>query len=382
MRVAFYAPLKAPDRGAPSGDRRLANSLIAALRVGGHDVSLMSRFRSREAAGDVQRQMRIRDLGGRLANRLIRRLSKLPAAMRPQIWFTYHLYYKAPDWLGPAVAHALDIPYVVAEASHAPKRDAEPWQMVHRAAESAIRSADAVLALNSDDVACLLPIVTARDKIHNVAPFIDVEQASPPASHVELRQSVADELGLDPKCTWLVCAAMMRPGDKLASYELLASALGSLRDSNWQLLVIGDGDARAQVETALKPYLAQVQFAGARAPHALPRLLGACDIYVWPAINEAFGIALLEAQAAGLPVVAGRTRGVPDVVTDGVTGYLAALGDSKAFAQAIDALMADADTRTEMARAGRLKVAQRHDTASAATTLNQVLSNLRGETQV
>ena len=49
----------------------------------------------------------------------------------------------------------------------------------------------------------------------------------------------------------------------------------------------------------------------ARVPHAaLPALYAGADLYLWPAINEAYGMAFLEAQAAGLPVVAGRTGGV------------------------------------------------------------------------
>ncbi len=64
--------------------------------------------------------------GQQLADKLIAKYKKLPKAKRPQAWFTYHLYYKAVDWIGPRVAAALDIPYLVAEASHAPKRARGP----------------------------------------------------------------------------------------------------------------------------------------------------------------------------------------------------------------------------------------------------------------
>ena len=63
------------------------------------------------------------------------------------------------------------------------------------------------------------------------------------------------------------------------------------------------------------------------------------DLYLWPAINEAYGMAFLEAQAAGLPVVAGRTGGVPAVVADGVTGLLTPIGDAAAFAGAVARLL-------------------------------------------
>src|SRR6185437_3573911 len=104
-----------------SGDRTMARLLIEALRRSGHEVAVAAALRSRDGAGDPLRQARLCDLGRRLAARFVRHCARVPAA-RPDLWFTYHLYYEAPDWLGPRVADALAIPYVVAEASVAAKR--------------------------------------------------------------------------------------------------------------------------------------------------------------------------------------------------------------------------------------------------------------------
>src|SRR5262245_934799 len=98
MRVAFYAPLKPPSHPVPSGDRRIARLLLQALRRGGHDVRVISTFRSYESAGDRAKQDEIERRGAREAERLLRTKLK---RWRPQAWFTYHLYQKAPDWLGP-----------------------------------------------------------------------------------------------------------------------------------------------------------------------------------------------------------------------------------------------------------------------------------------
>jgi hypothetical protein len=122
MRLAFYAPLKPPTAETPSGDLRMARLLIAAAERAGHDVELASVFRARDGAGDAIRQARLAETGMKLAVRIIRRWRARPAAERPATWLTYHLYYKAADWIGPAVCDALGMPYVVAEASHAPKR--------------------------------------------------------------------------------------------------------------------------------------------------------------------------------------------------------------------------------------------------------------------
>jgi hypothetical protein len=112
MRVAFYAPLKPPDHPVPSGDRRMARLLIEALELAGHEVELAARLRAWQGVPDAARQARIAKLGAALAKRLLRRYRARPAAARPRAWLTYHLYYKAPDWIGPRVSEALGIPYL------------------------------------------------------------------------------------------------------------------------------------------------------------------------------------------------------------------------------------------------------------------------------
>ena len=128
---------------------------------------------------------------------------------------------------------------------------------------------------------------------------------------------------------------MMRTRDKLASYRVLAEAFALLSDKSWRALLVGDGPARGEIERLMAPFGERVRFAGV-VPHAeLPEVYAAADLYLWPAINEAYGMAFLEAQAAGLPVVAGRTGGVPAVVADGVAGILTPVGDAAAFAAAV-----------------------------------------------
>ncbi len=100
----------------------------------------------------------------------------------------------------------------------------------------------------------------------------------------------------------------------------------------------------------------------------------AADVYVWPAVNEAYGMALLEAQAAGLPVVAGRVRGVADVVGDGETGILTAAGDDTAFAAAVRRVLIDARLRARLGTAASRTVAARHGMAAASATLERALA--------
>ncbi|MEM7406772.1 MAG: glycosyltransferase family 4 protein [Pseudomonadota bacterium] len=376
--VAFYAPLKPPDHAHPSGDRHVARLLWRALELDGARVHLASRFRAREANGDVDRQRRIQAVGERLADRLVRRYRGLPRADRPDVWFTYHLYYKAPDWLGPRVSKALGIPYVVAEASYAPKRDKEPWRMVHRATGAAISAADAVVALNPDDVACVLPLMTDGDRrVHAVPPFLDLGPwlNQPAAPDQQQRAALSNRLGIDVAPPWLVCTAMMRPGDKRASYELLAAALQCLKYTDWRLLVIGDGAAATAVHAAFAPFADRVVFLGRLETGHVARVLSAADIYVWPAVNEAFGMAFLEAEACGLPVVAGDTRGVPAVVARDRCGLLTPL-EPAAIAAALERLLCDRSLRLRMGQAARDQMAGRHGLSAGAAALGRILAPL------
>ena len=362
MHIAFYAPLKPPDDPVVSGDRTMARLLLAALRRAGHKTVVVSRLRSFDGTGDRHRQAAIAALGERAAARLIGRWRQRPE-LAPQLWFTYHLYYKAPDWLGPPVAAALGIPYIVAEASHAAKRAGGPWAMGHRAVERAVRQADAVIGLNSADRDGVLPLLAAPERWVALPPFLDA------ARYTALRRPPAAA----PR---LIAVAMMRAGDKLASYRVLGAALSRLLDRPWSLEIVGDGAARAEVERALALLGNRVSYTGRLDVAAVEARLAAADLFVWPAINEAFGLALLEAQASGLPVVAGASGGVADIVEDGVTGRLAPPGDLERFAAAVRDLLDDPAARSRMGAAARDKVLRQHDLRAAAVRRGAMVEQL------
>ena len=361
--------MKPPTHAVPSGDRRMARLLMAALARAGHRVELASRLRSYDGAGDPARQAAIAGRASGIAARLVRRYRARPPAQRPAAWFTYHLYYKAPDWLGPAVADALAIPYLVAEASHAPKRAGGPWAPGHAAAADAIARAAAIFTLNPADAECLAPLAGAG-RVVRLPPFLDAAGRAPPP-RAAARAALAGRFGLDAGRAWLLAVAMMRAGDKLASYRLLGQALRRLSDLDWQLLVVGDGPSRDAVEAALAGL--DVRYAGAQAGQDLGAFYAAADLCVWPAVNEAYGMALLEAQAAGLPVVAGIAGGVAAIVADGATGLLTPAGDEAAFAAALRRLILDPARRAAMGAAARAKAAREHDIATAAAILDAEL---------
>lgn len=376
MRIAFYAPLKAPNHGTASGDRRVARLLMDALRLAGHVVQLVSDFRSFDGAGDPARQEHIRQQGRDIARGLITRWRDDAPGQRPDLWFTYHLYYKAPDWLGPAVSRALGVPYVVAEASHAPKRLSGAWAQGQAAVHDAIQVADLLLCPTAHDVAGLRLAAPTRTSIERLPPFLDpapYQRAARKRSLVRRRLQAGCDL--PPDQPWMLVAAMMRPGDKLASYGVLAQSLALLSDLPWQLLVAGDGAARVQVEALLAQAApGRVHFLGARGARAMAALYAAADLCIWPAVNEAYGMAMLEAQAAGCPVVSCATRGVPDVVVDGETGLLAGAIDAQLLADCARALLSDIPRRSAMGLAAADFVQHQRSLAHAAVTLRRLLA--------
>ena len=373
MRIAFYAPLKSPTHGTPSGDRRVAGLLMDALAAAGHRVELTSTFRTYDGDGDATRQGALRAQGEALAARLAEDWLAAPADERPELWFTYHLYYKAPDWLGPAVSDALRIPYVIAEASYAPKRAYGAWALGHEASAAAIRKAALVLCPSRDDIAGVQLLIDAK-RILYLPPFLDTAPyVSAVARRAALRAELAIERGLDASVPWIAVVAMMRAGDKLASYRSLACVLERLDDLPWQLVVAGDGPVRPEVE---KLFPKRAAFLGSLRQRRIAEVLAASDLYAWPAVNEAYGMALLEAQAAGVPVVSCTTRGVPDVVQDGRTAVLVPYGDEEAFADAARTLLTNAERRRALGDEAARYIGAERSLDAAAARLGAALAAL------
>jgi len=364
MRVLLHTPLKPPDSPLASGDREMARGLARLLRRLGHRVVVPALSRVPAGIAKPEAHLALERRARRQAARLIAGWRALPPRHpeRFDLWFTYHCYYRKPDWLGPLVTRALGVPYVIAEASHAPRRAHGATRLGHRAVERALAAADLVLTVNPRDLAGVKARLRPGARQRWLPPFIDV---APFASRHRRN---------DPPL--LLSVAMMRTRDKLESYRVLATAFAELRDRPWRALLVGDGPARAEVEALMAPFGDRVRFAGAVPHHDLPAVYAAADLYLWPAINEAYGMALLEAQAAGLPVIAGRTGGVPAVVADGLTGLLTPIGDAAAFAASVGRLLDDPVERARFGAAAACRIASHHDERTAAHALAAALRTL------
>lgn len=126
-----------------------------------------------------------------------------------------------------------------------------------------------------------------------------------------------------------------------------------------RFVILGEGELRQDLEHQVRRlHLGQhLVLAGFQAE--VLGLLKGFDLFVMSSVTEGLGSALLDAMAAERPIVATRAGGIPEVVTDGETGLLVAPRDARALADAILALLRDADRRSRLARAGHRRVAER-----------------------
>jgi glycosyltransferase involved in cell wall biosynthesis len=140
----------------------------------------------------------------------------------------------------------------------------------------------------------------------------------------------------------------------------LVRALAALQTPPKTLLV-GDGPDRRAVEQeiAARGLTGTVSVAGERRDVA--RLLAQSDVFVLSTRSEGAPMSILEAMAAGLPVVASAVGGVPELVEDGSTGLLVPPGDPAALAAALDRLLADPDLSKRLGAAGRSRARERFD---------------------
>lgn len=166
--------------------------------------------------------------------------------------------------------------------------------------------------------------------------------------------------GVPAGATALACVCRLSAQKNVGA---LLEAFGRLGDLDAVLLVAGDGPLRSTLEAAGRDLgiAGRVRFLGARSD--VPDLLGATDVCVLPSLWEGNPLAILEAMAAGVPVVATRVGGVPEFVRDGETGSLVPPGDVGALEVALRRIVTDAAFRRALGSGARRVAVERFDVA-------------------
>ena len=157
---------------------------------------------------------------------------------------------------------------------------------------------------------------------------------------------------------------------------VLLEALSFLKGELPRLRVtlIGDGPERARLEQDAADLGLRdvVDFAGYRSQSEVARALKVTDALVLPSFAEGVPVVLMEAMAAGRPVITTGVAGVSELVEHGKSGFLVPPGDAQRLAQAIRAVLADPDRRIEMGRTGRTRVVEDFDIGKEAAWLGRL----------
>jgi sugar transferase (PEP-CTERM/EpsH1 system associated) len=148
--------------------------------------------------------------------------------------------------------------------------------------------------------------------------------------------------------------------DPVKNQESLLQAFAALsgRFPNLRLAIVGEGPLRSSLEAAASALgvADRVSFTGAR--NDTPELMRTFDLFVLPSINEGISNTILEAMATGLPVVAARVGGNPELIADGITGRLYDQADPAALERALVPYLTDPAECREHGAAGRVRVMQ------------------------
>src|SRR5262249_34774005 len=206
-------------------------------------------------------------------------------------------------------------------------------------------TADLVLT-PSDFGARRLRAQGVRQAIEVIPTGIDLERFQPSD-----RAAARRALGLAPDARVLLYVGRL---DREKNLDFLLDAVARVRIPRLRLVLVGRGTqaVRLRRTATTRGLTNRVAFRGGAPPESLPTYYRAADAFVFASTTETQGLAVLEAMACGLAVVAVRASGIEEVVNDGVSGLLVP-EDAEAFATAIDEILADSDLGAKLASGGR-----------------------------
>jgi glycosyltransferase involved in cell wall biosynthesis len=357
--TAFYTPLKHPFQSEPSGDRELARTLLEGLEAIGFAPALASRLSTWCRAFEPAAAIRVERIAALVAATLVGRYRRRPPAERPRLWVTYQAYHRAPDLLGPAVADALRVPYVLVDTAVSAKSRRSPFRPWVSAARRAVRRADLIFLLSPRDqptIARLRGPRFAAERLLLLPPAVDLARFTASAEARDAHRTTLGRWFPGESGPLILVVAAMRD-DKVEAYRRLAAALEALVAEGarpWRLAVVGDGPARPRIEAAFAGLPRErLAWLGTLEPGALaPAYLGA-DLFAFPG---RFHMAYLQASAAGLPVLACEGPDPDAWIVPG--GALQVPATPRAFAAGLARLLDDAPLRAALGAAGRRQVAE------------------------
>ncbi|TKB26103.1 glycosyltransferase family 4 protein [Desulfopila sp. IMCC35006] len=367
MKIAYYMPFKPMDHRNPSGDLVTGTEIYNYLAGKGHAITLASRLRCRWI---YYRPLVLLQLL-REKNRILRECR----TEKPDLWLSYHSYYKAPDLLGSTCSRKLGIPYVIFQGIYSTKQRRRiktlPGYLLNR---QVLQSADHIFTNKQRDFTNLKRLIP-ENRLSYIGPGIQ-PQLFRFADDWRLR--LRRQWAIDNE-TIVMTAAMMRPGVKTEGIGLVIESCSELAQNGFpiRLIIAGDGTCRQQLEQKAAQLLPdRVQFLGKVPRSELYRYYSAADIFAFPGIQESLGMVYLEAQSCNLPVVAYRDWGGGEAVVDGQTGLLSPAAAPSLFTKNIQRLIEDKTKRDILANAAGEHIRHNHDLDRNYRQLEQKLVHM------
>ncbi len=352
MRICLYAPFKPLGHPNPSGDLIIATGLHDFLKSRGHTILTASRLRSRWLH---LKPWRFPEVVKEYFN-----AAKLVRSFRPNIWLTYHSYYKAPDILGPGLSRKFNIPYCIFQGIYSTKqRRSLKGKAGFYLNRHALLRANHIFSNRVLDYKNLERIIPASHLSH-IKPGIFPEMFY---FDSESREQVRHtwQAGNEPV---ILSAAMFRPDVKTQGLSWMIKTLAQLAHQKipFKLVIAGDGSERETVMTLAEQHLpGRVYFTGKIERRDMHRFYSGGDLFVFPGIRESLGMVFLEAQSCALPVIAFDNGGIPEVVAQNKTAFLTTPFDTDQFCAAVKELLQDSEQRTRMAKAAVEHIRNNHD---------------------
>ncbi|NJP08575.1 MAG: glycosyltransferase family 4 protein [Leptolyngbyaceae cyanobacterium RU_5_1] len=159
---------------------------------------------------------------------------------------------------------------------------------------------------------------------------------------------------------------------------ILLESLAILKRSHPDILltIVGDGPDRQSLEqmTTQLGLTENVKFVGYQSQAEVRQHVQQTDVFVLPSFAEGVPVSLMEAMAAGVPVVTTRIAGVSELVDDGISGYLVPAGDPVSLANRISILLEDGQLRSQFGAAGRAKIESEFNINHEATWLYRIMT--------
>lgn len=381
MLVALYTPLSASSDQESMLDWRWYLAWRDALTAMNCTIEDGSDFATLYSGSHKYQQDRIRSLVVNHAERLAFRWMARLRHKRPKLWITLQPYHQAPDWVGMHVCQELQIPYLVVNPTIIPEEVAGFWRDGYQQTVDGIQRASKVIVQSLDNQETLKMLIAATDhdkKLQPLKPFINPEDyLAARKDHHASRQDVAQKFRMDPNKIWLLAVAPFQAGLVMDSFKLLAESLTMVKDPPWQLMVLGSGSKMDLVREAFAGMPAQTVFCyNVNADAAYHHYFGAADVFVWPALNPGQNYALLEALAAGLPTVTGRSRFNQELIAPNQTGLIVKENDPWAMAEGIGHLIGNPTLRQQFSNASIAKVRADHHQRHALPILQKLFQQL------